>query len=162
MKTISFIILAFFTTSSFAQSSPNYDDVELTQASDYKIADSFALQASNFLFATPFEKNNIQRLKSLSFIIKWMSGTPDYSFTLDEVATKLTKGSDDLLGLYMAAMTKYSLENKESSKDQKLVKLNSLTILLNYCENANNNIKMTKQLKKLSEAKAKGQLEQSI
>lgn len=162
MKTISFIILAFFTTSSFAQSSPNYDDVKLTQASDYKIADSFALQASNFLFATPFDKNNIQRLKSLSFIIKWMSGTPDYSFTLDEVATKLTKGSDDLLGLYMAAMTKYSLENKESSKDQKLVKLNSLTILLNYCENANNNIKMTKQLKKLSEAKAKGQLEQSI
>ena len=162
MKTLSIIFFVLFTTSSFAQTSPNYADIRLVEAADYKIADSFALQASNFLFATPFEKNNVQRLRSLSFIIRWMTGTPDYSFTLDEVATKSTKGNEDLLGLYMAAMTKYSLENKESSKDQKLVKLNALTILLNYCEDAGNNIKMTKQLKKLSEAKAKGQLEQSI
>jgi len=91
-----------------------------------------------------------------------LTGTPDYSFTLDEAAGKLVKGNDNLLGLYTAAMTKYSLENKESSKDQKLVKLKALTSLLNYCEDVNNNIKMTKQLKKLSEAKAKGQLEQSL
>ena len=162
MKTFILISFSLFTTSLFAQTSPNYADIRLEQASDYKIADSFALQASNFLFTTPFEKDNVQRLRSLSFVIRWMTGTPDYSFTLDEVATKLIKGSDDLLGLYMAAMTKYSLENKESSKDQKLVKLNALTILLNYCENTSNHIKMTKQLKKLSEAKAKGQLEQSI
>jgi hypothetical protein len=162
MKTFILISFALFTTSSYAQTSPNYEDVKLVQASDYKVADSLALQASSFLFTTPFEKDNIQRLKSLSFIIKWMTGTPDYSFTLDEVATKLIKGNDDLLGLYMAAMTKYSLENKQFSKDQKLVKLNALTILLNYCEDKSNNIKMTKQLKKLSEAKSKGQLEQSI
>lgn len=162
MKAITFIICSFFTTCSFAQTFTNYNDVKMEQASDYKIADSFALEASNYLFATPFEKNNTQRLRSLSFIIKWMSGTPDYSFTLDEVASKLIKGNDDLLGLYMAAMTKYSLENKELSKDKKLVKLNAITLLLNYCEDAKNNIKMTKQLKKLSEAKAKGELEQAL
>jgi hypothetical protein len=91
-----------------------------------------------------------------------MSGTPDYNFTLDEVAGKLIKGNDDLLGLYMAAMAKYSLQNKASAKNVKLVKLNAITILLNYCEDANNNMKMTKQLKKLSEAKAKGELEQAL
>jgi hypothetical protein len=91
-----------------------------------------------------------------------MTGTPDYSFTLDEVASKIIKGNDDLLGLYMAAMTKFVLENKALSKDQKIIKLNALITVLNYCEDPNNNIKRTKQLKKLSEAKAKGQLEQSI
>jgi hypothetical protein len=162
MKTICFIFFTFITNCSFAQTVTDYDNVKLEQASDYKIADSFAVIASTYLFTTPFEKNDIQRLKSLSFIIKWMSGTPDYNFTLDEVAGKLIKGNDDLLGLYMAAMAKYSLQNKASAKNVKLVKLNAITILLNYCEDANNNIKMTKQLKKLSEAKAKGELEQAL
>ena len=91
-----------------------------------------------------------------------MSGTPDYSFTLDNVATKLTKGNDDLLGLYMAAMTKYCLENPANAKDEKLVKLNSLKTLITYCDNPANNIKMTKPLKKLSEAMQKGELEQQL
>ena len=162
MKAILLVICFFSFTSLFSQPSTNYESIILEKGPDYKAADSLALEASTFLFATPFEKNNIQRLRSLSFIIRWMSGTPDYSFTLDEVASKLMKGNDDFLGLYMAAMTKYSLENTASSKDQKLVKLNAITMLLNYCENANNNMKMTKQLKKLSEAKANGQLEQAL
>ena len=62
----------------------------------------------------------------------------------------------------MAAMAKYSLENRDGSKDPKLVKLNSLRLLLDYCENKNNNMVMTKPLRKLSEAKAKGELEQAV
>jgi hypothetical protein len=162
MKTLCIVLLSFVTNFLFAQTNTNYDNVKLEQASDYVLADSFAIEAANFLFATPFEKDNLQRLKSLSFVIRWMTGTPDYSFTLDEVASKIIKGNDDLLGLYMAAMTKFVLENKALSKDQKIIKLNALITVLNYCEDPNNNIKRTKQLKKLSEAKAKGQLEQSI
>ena len=72
------------------------------------------------------EKDNLDRLKSLQFIIKWMSGTPDYTFTLDNITSKVTKGNDDLLGIYMACMVKYCLENKASASDEKLVKLNSI------------------------------------
>jgi len=162
MKEIIIIILATFCNTLFAQTTTDYDNVKLETAADCKAADPIALDASNYLLSTPFEKDNLTRLKSLSFIIKWMSATPDYTFSLDEVASKMMKGNDDLLGLYMAAMTKYCLENKASSKDQKLIKLNAVTYVLNYCENEKNNIKMTKQLKKLSEAKAKGELEQSL
>jgi hypothetical protein len=90
-----------------------------------------------------------------------MSGTPDYSFTLDQVAGKIIK-DNDLLGQYMAAMAKYALENKAASKNLKLVKLNAITSLLDYCENKDNNMKMTRQLKKLSEARAKGELEKEL
>ena len=72
------------------------------------------------------------------------------------------KSNDEYLGLYMAAMTKYSLENKESANDLNLVKVNAMTAVLNYCENEANNMKMTKPLKKLSEAKANGELEKSL
>jgi hypothetical protein len=162
MKGIIIIIFAIFCNSSFAQTTIDYDNVKLETAADCKAADPIALEAATYLLSTPFEKDNITRLKSLSFIIKWMSATPDYSFSLDEVVSKIMKGNDDLLGLYMAAMTKYCLENKASAKDQKLVKLNSVTYVLNYCENEKNNLKMSKQLKKLSEAKAKGELEQAL
>jgi hypothetical protein len=163
MKGICMILLVFFCTSSFAQgTNNNYDNIKLATAADVRAADPAALEASTYLLSTPFEKDNITRLKSLSFIIKWMTATPDYSFAIDETATTLMKGNEDLLGLYMAAMTKYCLENKESAKDQKLVKLNAVTSVLNYCENEKNNMKMTKQLKKLSEAKAKGELESSL
>ena len=59
-------------------------------------------------------------------------------------------------------MTKYTLENKAFAKDAAVVKLNAITTLLKYCENKDNNLKMSKQLKKLAEAKEKGQLEQAL
>ncbi|MBC7687400.1 MAG: hypothetical protein H7211_04395 [Aquabacterium sp.] len=162
MKKIVIIIITLINCNAFAQTVPNFDIVKLEHAPDYKAAEPIALQASTYLLTTPFEKSNKDRLKSLSFIIKWMSGTPNYSFTMQEVADKILKGNNDLLGLYMVAMAKYALENKASSKDPKLVKLNAITSLLTYCENPVNNLRMTKQLKKLAEAKEKGQLEQSL
>ena len=162
MKNLIFALLLFICSFSFGQTRPDYETIKLDQKSEIQAADTFALVASTFLLTTPFDKDELHRLEALQFIIKWMTATPDYSFSLDEVATKIMKGNNDLLGLYMASMTKYSLENKSSSKDQKAVKLNSIIILLNYCENENNKIKMTKQLKKLSEAKAKGKLEEEL
>jgi hypothetical protein len=146
---------------SFAQST-NFDEVKLEKAADYKVAEPFALEASNYLHSTPFDKNDVTRLKALQFIIKWMSGTPDYMFTLDGTPSKMSKGNSDVLGLYMAALTKYVLENKEAAKNAQLVKLNAVTLVLAYCENTANNMKMTKELKRLSAAKAKGELEKNI
>lgn len=162
MKKIILALLLFSFSNSFSQNLPDYDNIKLEQAADYKTAEPSALQAANFLLSTPYEKNSLDRLKSLQFIIKWMSGTPDYSFTLDNVTGKVTKGNDELLGLYMACMAKYCIENPSSSKDEKLVQLNSVKLLLSYCENANNNIKLTKTLKKLSEANQKGELEKEL
>jgi len=156
------VLFAFYCSSHYAQTLPNFDLIKLEKAPDYKPAMPFVLQTANYLLSVPFEKGNTDRPKALQFLGKWMSGTPDYSFTLEEVAGKITKGNNDLLGVYMAAMAKYSLENKEGSKDPKLVRLNALRLLLDYCENKSNNMIMTKPLRKLSEAKAKGELEQAV
>jgi hypothetical protein len=162
MKKLMLIFLLFFSAYSFGQTVPDFDLIKLEKASDYKPADPFALQTSNYLLSTPVKKNDINRQKSLQFIIKWMSGTPDYSFNITDAIDRIGKGNTDLLGIYMAALTKYSLENKEAAKDPKQVKLNAMILLLEYCENKNNNLKLTKQLKKLAEAKEKGELEQAL
>jgi hypothetical protein len=151
-----------FCNSLFAQTVLDYDMVKLEKAADCKAAEPMVKEATNYLLSTPFEKNNTNRSKSLSFIIKWMNITPDYSFSLGDVASKIMKDNNDLLGIYIAAMAKYSLENRDSAKDNKLVKLNAITYVLNYCGDVKNNLKMTKPLKKLAEAKSKGELDQYL
>lgn len=144
---------------SFAQNLPDFDGISIDKKEDFNVtADDAALQAANYLFSTPLEKNDAGRLRSMQYIIKWMSGTPDYNFTLDEQATKFTKKSDDLLGLYMAAMTKYVLENKENAKDQNMIKLNAVKLIIAYAKEEKNKVKINAELKKAIEADDKGEL----
>jgi hypothetical protein len=162
MKKIMIALLFLCFNNIYAQDLPNFDEIKLEQKSDYKSAESSVTKAVDYMLSTPFDKKDINRLKSLQFLMKWMSGTPDFSFNLDNLATKISKGNDDILGLYLACMTKYCMGNRESAKDDKLVKLNSLKLLLDYCEKPDNKIKMTKELKKLSDANKKGELESNL
>lgn len=142
-----------------AQSLPDFDGIKLESKADFNTtANDAALQAANYLLTTPLEKNNINRLKSIQFVIRWMTGTPEYSFTLDEQATKFAKKNDDLLSLYMAAMTKYVLENKADAKDQNKIKLNAVKLIIIYVKDPNNKVKLNGELKKAIEADEKGEL----
>jgi len=161
MKKYLVILFAVLCQFSYAQFVPDYDQIKLQHPTDYKQSEKFALNAANYLLTTPYEKENAIRNRTLQFLLKWMNGTPDYGFTMEGVSGKIIKGNNDLMALYMASMVKYSLDNK-SSADLNLVRLNAIKILLAYCENPANNIKMTKGLKKLSEANKKGELEKAV
>ena len=163
MKKLILVAALFYSAFAGAQTLPNFDMIKLEKAPDYKLAEPYALQTANFILSNPFKKDDKDkdRMSALRFIGKWMNGTPDYSFAVGDLEDKIGRDSD-LLGLYMVAKAKYMLENKANAKDQKLVKLNSMILLLNYCEDKNNLVRMTKQLKKLSEAKEKGELAQML
>ncbi len=148
---------------SFAQELPDFSTIPIEAKEDFTAtADNAALQAASYLLSTPMDAKNINRLKCTSYVIKWMTGTPDYNFTLDEQATKFAKKNDDLLGLYMAAMTKYSLENKADAKDQNKVKLNAVKSIITYAKDPKNNVKVNGELKKMTEADEKGELAQYL
>ena len=144
---------------SFSQDLPDFDAIRLEKAGDYNAkANDAALQAAEFLLSTPLDPDNLDRLKSMQYMITWMSGTPDYSFTLDEHATKFTKNNDDFLGLYLAAMTKFMLENKDDAADENKVKLNAMKLVIAYAKDKNNKVKVNGELKKAIEAEDKGKL----
>lgn len=162
---LSFLLILFClagTVTGIAQTPPNFDLIKLEKAPDYKAAEPFVLQTSRYLLAVPFNKDDKDQAKAVQFLAKWMTGTPDYSFNPGDVASKIFKGNTSLLTMFLVSMTKYSLENKEAAKDPKLVKLNSLSILIDYCNNKSNGLKMNKDLKKLAEAKEKGELEKAL
>ncbi|HEY1112821.1 MAG TPA: hypothetical protein VGE66_04650 [Chitinophagaceae bacterium] len=156
-----FIIPAFFVSSLIgsAQPSPDYTSIKLEAKEDYTAdVDKAALQAARLLLSTPGNDRDVSRLAAAQFLIRWMSGTPTYTFTLDERAGKFAK--DDLLIVYMAAMVKYSLEHPADSKMEKVVQLNAVKGLLDYCRQFE--VKMTGELKRLNAANEKGELEKYL
>ena len=153
----------FFLASFTAFSQSNYDSVNLKNEADYAAANKYALEAANYLLSTPYDAKSLERLQAIQFMMKWMEGTPDFSFALDAtVMEKIVKGNNDLLSYYMAGMTKYCLENQANAKDNDLVKLNATKLVLAYCEKPENNLKMPMPLKKLAEANKKGELAKEL
>lgn len=154
-----YFLLLFVFTSITAFSQTNYDTISLNSDADSRSANKYALEAANYMLSTPFDKDDVQRAKSFQFMSKWMDATPDFTFIFDlTVSEKIVKGSDDLLAYYMAAMTKFCLENEAKSKNDALVMVSSVKTLLAYCENPKNNLKMPSALQKLSDANKKGEL----
>lgn len=162
MKSILLFLLMFCAQCLSAQNLPDFEQISLEQGSEYKPAEPAVLQAANHILSTPMAKDDLNRARSLQFLLRWMTGTPDYTFSLGGNISKAAKDNPDLLGVYMAAMAKYVLENKDMAKDEKKVNLEAMKIMLAYCEDSKNNVKINKTLKKMIEANKEGNLESML
>ena len=151
------IIATFLFATSFAQSV--YSDIKLEAKEDYRLAEVSVLKASNSLFTTKYDKDDLERLYAIEFILKWMNGTPDFSFELDEKFTKPFLHETDLLGLYMSGLVKFVLEHKSQAKDANTISLNAVKMIIDYSNKPANNLRQTGELKKMATALKKGELE---
>ncbi len=155
MKSLLVICALFFFQMSFSQSLPDFETVRLDKAADYKPAEPFVMAAANYLFSTPYNKDDADRQAANRFLIKWMQGTPTFGFDLDESLRKIIKGNDGMLPLLLAAVAKNTIKNPSLANDQNALKETALNAVINYCEDPKNNLKMTKGLKKYVDSKPK-------
>jgi hypothetical protein len=148
-KTNLLLAALVFAFSACSQNLPDISSIKLDKKEDFNsIANDAALKVSDYLLTTPIEKDNAARLAAGVYLIKWMTGTPAYYFSLDEDAAELAKKNDDLFMVFMAAMTKYVLENPSNADDVKKVKLNSIKTLIKYAKNPKNNVNLNSDLTK--------------
>ncbi len=133
-----------------AQVSYPYGDIKLEKPADYKATEKMALSAATFLLTTPFSDVNVDRLGALKFLNDWMTGTKDYQFYFKGKASSIT---DDLslVSLFLAAMAKYSLENKTEAVNPMNVDMNAAKMVLVYCDDPKNNFKLKKKYRKILE-----------
>lgn len=134
---------------SFSQNFSELNNYEFPNAESYKAEENKVLLCTDYLFNNPANKAKNNRLIAIQYIIKWMSGTPDYTFEIGTKALDLTKGSTDLFGLYMAAITKVALQNTDKKLDVNQIHEQAQNILVEYCANPDNNIKPNKAIKKI-------------
>ena len=150
MRKIIFItIIALLCNASFGQNFSELAKSEFESAESYKPAESQVLICANYLFDNPANKSELNRLNSVQYIMKWMTGTPDYTFDIGEKAMELTKGNSDLLGLYLAAMSKVVIDNKGGKLSSDDIYNGAEKILVDYCSVSDNKIKPSKKIKKL-------------
>ncbi len=114
-----------------AQELPNLKAVKLNKNANYKTAEPIALKVSNYLFATSIDRRNRQRIEAGNFLIRWMNGTPDYTFYVEDREMNLFGFDSDVLLMYMAALTKFMLEHPQiKHKDEQA--LGAVNIVLPY------------------------------
>lgn len=159
---IALAVCLFTCTIVSAQTSVDFEKVTLEQKTDYKTAEPQVAAAAQLLLTTPIEKDNLQRLKATSFVIKWMGGTPDYTFSLGDKDIKVFKKDLDISGLYFAAMVQACLQNPATCGDAKAVRLQAYKTLIAYVSQETNHAKPSKELKKLIEAEKNGKLEEAL
>jgi hypothetical protein len=160
MKKLLWVCLLCFsgTFRLLGQNMPQFDHVKLSSKKDYKQADSVVMQVSNHLLATPINVDTATRLKSAAFLMKWMEGTNDYTFIVNENTTKAFINNINLMAVYMAALCKTALHHK-TSVNSKTIVIEGTKLLITYVNNSNNNVAMTSQLKELFDANNRGELE---
>jgi len=148
-----FFFLFFICTGyiSVCQTAYPYQDIKLEKPSDYKETESLALSAASFLLSTPFKENDVNRERALAFLTKWISGVKDFEFNMKGKIQEFASDRD-MLTIYVAAMVKYSLENKSQAVNPKNVDTNSCKLVLQYCDDPKNNFKLKKKYRKVLEA----------
>ena len=149
-KKIFFILFLFISTIANAQLVYPYGDIKLEKTGDYVATEPMALSAATFLLTSAFVEADEKRLNALKFLSTWMAGTKAYSFYMQGVVLEL-RDEINLVQLYIAAMAKYSLENKAAAVNPMKVDMNATKMVIAYCDNPKNNFKLKKKYRKILE-----------
>jgi hypothetical protein len=129
---------------------------------DYKKAENKALEASAFLLSTAIDSEKSERDKALTYMLMWMEGTPDYTFYIDANIGFFTRSNNKLLAIYMAGLTKLSIENPVLAKNRDDLKYQCIELYIDYCINPSNHVKSYRELDRLIKAREKGRLKNFI
>lgn len=159
MRKIILFLFLFFSTViySYAQEFPNLKHIKLNKKSHFKSAEPEVIKLVNYLFETPIDTKNQSRKEAGEFLIKWMNGTPDYVFVLEDKETVYFNTDADLMLIYMASLTKFMLENK-SEKNQNAIILGAMKLALTYLNQQENKKKWSALLWQLNDANLHGKL----
>jgi hypothetical protein len=161
MKYLISIILVTLALNSFSQDFAQYESIPMSTAAEFRRAEPQVALAADFVYNVPIDKTNLNRKNALSFIIKWMRGTSDYSFVVDESLKKITYNDQDLASVYFACLAKSALQKgKDADRDE--IRTYSYILFATYCENPENNYVPKGEMRKLVDAKNKGQMKEYL
>ena len=123
------------------------DFSELKKKEDFKPAEGTVLDLSNYLLDNPIDKDEAQRRRSFQYVLKWMEGTPDYTFNITPKAMNLIGDKKELLPIYLSSLAKAALEEGGKDLSGEQVEAKAINYLIDYCSIPENNTKPPKTIK---------------
>ncbi len=91
-------------------------DVKLEQQEDYKKYEQDVVQAADWLVATNLDMETVKRREVNTFLVRWLTGTPDITIQIGDGLTALFNENSELLIIYMAVYGKYCIQHKDAQQ----------------------------------------------
>jgi len=162
MKNLLILLLTVSSVICYGQNFKPLADYKFKNNGDYKTHEPDVLRCCNYILLHADDKEDINLAIARQFVVTWMTGTEDYTFTIGGPISKIGTKNINLMSVYMAAAAKYVLENPDKKNDADAVALNTYKGLIAYVENDKNGVKKNAEYKKLKEAMDKGNLAEYI
>jgi len=157
---ITFVITLFAAISATSQTKFDLpQNIELKTESDYAKYENDIISAAKWLEETDLNQETDKRKQVDVFIIKWMSGTPKITVELSESLIKLYGENNELMVLYMASYSAYSLENENANKTA-AIKAGIVSMINVYKKGIS--IKKSKEMEKAIKAFDQNKLDEYI
>ncbi|MES2416960.1 MAG: hypothetical protein V4541_02170 [Bacteroidota bacterium] len=148
-------------SATLSQELPNLKHIKLNKNTHYKDIEPVVIKVTNYLFATPLNDKNDSRREAGQFLMRWMNGTPYNTFLLEENQTRFFDTDAELMLIYMAGLTKFTLEHKTVTIQKEKV-LGALQLVLPYLDKQTNKKSWSKELWQLMDSYQKGRLEEFL
>ncbi|MCX6238148.1 MAG: hypothetical protein NTY07_11440 [Bacteroidia bacterium] len=164
MKRLILVVMVFLICFNFKTSAQEFEvpkNYVLKVVQDYAKYEKDIIACVNWLENTPLNIYEQKRIEANTFFMKWLTGSPTVTINLNaDIVTKCTDKNPQLMMLFMAGWTRFSLENSYSKDQQKGYYEGFKTIINVYKKGIS--IKKDKDLEDIIELFNKGELENWI
>jgi len=153
--------LSIFTFNLVAQEFEVPRNYVLKQKEDFSKYEGEVLKGIDWLTQTPLNTQPEKRKEINTFVIAWLTGSPDVSIDIKPEIVNFMKPNVDLLMIFMCGWTKYSLETKDYNNKIKGSQKGIEAVIEFYMKNKEN-LKKDKNVEKYIKLKEEGKLEEYI
>ena len=160
MKKVFFLTITCFlaiTTNVFAQTYEVPKGYVLKAKEDYAKYEQDVINTVDWLQQTPWGEQDDKRKDANTFLIAWITGSPNVSITVGKSLLKLSDKNKDRMLTFMGGYTKYALQHKDTPNNN-LANAAGLRELIAKYQMEKNHVK-DKAVEKLIQIDSDGKLD---
>lgn len=145
----------------FAQDFQVPKNYKLEKAEDYAPYEQDVIAAFDWLMDTPINEQAKLRKETSTFLITWLTGSPNVTISLNINVISFMETTPDLLVIFMGGWAKYSLESKDF--DNKIAgNIAGVEAVIEFYTKNKDSLKKDKHVEKYIKMKKKGTLKDYI
>ena len=151
------VLVLLGSTPAFSQTFDVPQGYGFTTAEDYTRYEKDIIAAAKWLESTPLEAQPEKRKQTANFIYRWVNGSPTVMVSVYPCIMDFEKANPGMLALYMAACSRYALENNYS-KDKRAAQAAALRSMMKLYQ-LGTGVVRDKKMEKLIKTDADGKLD---
>lgn len=162
MKKLAFaLMLATISLTLFSQNFEVPQNPKLDKPDDFARYEQDVIKCFDWLMDTPIDEQKAKRMDASSFLLKWLSGSPDVHIMIKEEIVTFLGSTPDLLMVFMGGWAKYSLESKDF--DNRVAgNLAGIEAVIAFYQKNRDSLPKDKNVEKYIKMKEKGKLKEYI